>query len=176
MEATVSAEAGPGSAAANQNTLSRGPANDTRAAACCWGPTGPREGRWLWPRVSNTPREEHVGNDRCGPRLPPFLGPPSDTSPFREKPTRPRPTPQVAASTSPSRRFQGPRAARKRLRGEGRRPPTGTAASSRAVRPVGPVALGTKWVPGHGESLEGALSSRVKFTEPSNRSLTHGRY
>lgn len=37
MEAATSAEVGPRGTAANQNAPTRGPANDTRAAACCWG-------------------------------------------------------------------------------------------------------------------------------------------
>lgn len=50
MEVATSAGAEPRGTAANQNAPTRGPANDTRAAACCWG--GPGDGgRWLLPRV-----------------------------------------------------------------------------------------------------------------------------
>lgn len=66
MEETTSAEAGPGGTAANQHTPTRRPANETRAAACCWGRPG-RGRRACGPGFEILPERSMSGTTAAAP-------------------------------------------------------------------------------------------------------------
>lgn len=70
MEVATSAKAGPRGMAANQNAPTRGPANDTRATACCWGSWGGR-GRCGCGGFEILPQRSMSGTTATDPRLTP---------------------------------------------------------------------------------------------------------